>query len=85
MAGRLKFEMWRYESKPGEFNGFKSRFTDGNGKYTESWWSNPSRSIDHAHHAYIADRHRNVKSGRHSDFIKQRYKLEMSRLRDGQD
>lgn len=85
MATRLKFEMWRHESKTGEFDGFKSRFTDGNGRYTESWWSNPSRSINHADDVYIAGRHPNAISSRHSDFIRQRYEEEISRLRDGQN
>ena len=80
--GRLKFEMWHYEPKPGERDGFMSRFTDGNGKSTESWWSSPSKSIDHVGMDYMPQRHRhpNCKNERHLDFIKRRYKEEVARL-----
>ena len=80
---RLKFEMWPYEPKPSEFDGYMSRFTDGNGNYTDSWWSSPPASIDHVGPEYLPQRHRhpNVKNSKHAEFIKRRYKEEMARLR----
>ena len=79
---RLKFEMWRYERKPNEFDGYMSRFTDGKGRYTDSWWSSPPDSIDHVGAEYLQHgyRHPNVKTARHDEFIKRRFKEEMARL-----
>jgi hypothetical protein len=79
---RLKFEMWKYERKPGEFDGYMSKFTDGKGRWTESWWSSPPKSIDHVGPEYLRHnyRHPNVKTTKHDEFIKRRYKEEMAKL-----
>lgn len=76
---RLKFEMWKFERNPGEFDGFISRFTDGKGHWTESWWSNPPSSIDHVGPEYLRHnyRHPNVRTASHDKFIKRRFKEEM--------
>jgi hypothetical protein len=81
---RLKFEMWHYEPKPGETDGYISRFTDGKGNWTESWWSSPPTSIDHVGPEYLPQRHRhpNVRLASHHTFIKRRYKEEIARLRE---
>lgn len=80
---RLKFEMWRYEPKPGEFDGYMTRFTDGKGSWTDSWWCSPPGSIDHVGPEYLKNPHRhpNVRNARHENFIKQRYKEEVMRLK----
>lgn len=80
---RLKFEMWKYQRKPGELSGYMSRFTDGKGRWTESWWNNPPSSIDHAGPEYLQQsyRHPNVRNAKHDAFIKRRFKEEMARLR----
>lgn len=75
---RLKFEMWKADP---QYGGCWSRFTDGTGYATESWWSGPSASIDHAGPEYLPNRHNNVRTARHDQFIKARYKEEMKRLR----
>jgi hypothetical protein len=82
MPRKLKFEMWKHERKPNEFDGYMSRFTNGNGDYTESWWSSPTKSIDHVGSEYLRYnyRHPNVKTKQHEEFIKRRYKEEMIRL-----
>ncbi|PLR99559.1 hypothetical protein [Bacillus sp. T33-2] len=79
---RLKFEMWKYERKPGEFDGYVSRFTDGKENWTESWWSSPPDDIDHVGREYLQNPHRhpNVRTARHDSFVKQRFKEEMARL-----
>lgn len=79
---RLKFEMWRNETKIGE-DGYISRFTDDKGNSTESYWSSPPASIDHVGPEYLKYqyRHPNVRNSRHDEFIKQRFKEEMARLR----
>jgi hypothetical protein len=79
---RLKFEMWKYERKPGEFDGYMSRFTDGKGDWTDSWWSSPPNSIDHVGPGYLRHnyRHPNIRDLRHDAFIKRRFKEEMARL-----
>jgi hypothetical protein len=78
----LKFEMWKYERKPGEFDGYISRFTDGKGDWTESWWSSPPEDIAHAGREYLQNPHRhpNVRTVRHDEFVKRRFKEEMARL-----
>lgn len=80
---RLQFEMWQYEPKPGEFDGFMSRFTDGNGKWTDSWWSSPPPSIDHVGPEYLKNPHRhpNVIYDRQIVFVKRRYKEEYAKLK----
>lgn len=81
---RLKFEMWPYRDKPdGELNGYMSRFTDGKGVYTDSWWCSPPSSIDHVGPEYLPQPHRhpNVSNKRHDAFIKDHFKLEMARIK----
>lgn len=79
---KLKFEMWKYERKPGELDGYMSRFTDGKGNYTESWWASPPDSIDHVGREYLVAhyRHPNIKTLKHDEFVKARFKEEMERL-----
>ncbi|ETT33296.1 hypothetical protein [Paenibacillus sp. FSL R5-808] len=82
---RLKFEMWEYREKPdAEINGYMSRFTDGKGIYTDSWWCSPPASIDHVGPEYLRQRYRhpNVRNARHEQFIKSRYKEEIQRLKE---
>lgn len=80
---KLNFEMWKHERKPGEFDGYMSRFTDGKGNFTESWWSSPPEDIDHVGREYLQNNHRhpNVKTARHDEFVKIRFKEEMARLK----
>lgn len=79
---RLKFEMWVYEPKPGETNGYMSRFTDGKGRFTDSWWSSPPSSIDHVGYGYLRNPHRhpNVRTEYHAEFIKWRFKVEVAKI-----
>ncbi|MNL06606.1 hypothetical protein D3C87_1272460 [compost metagenome] len=82
--GRLKFEMWEYRRNPdSEANGFMSRFTDGTGKSTDSWWCSPPLSIDHVGPEYLkySYRHPNVRNARHIEFIKRRYKEEILKVK----
>ncbi|NEU27055.1 hypothetical protein G3M74_13210 [Paenibacillus polymyxa] len=76
--GRLKFEM--YKDRDGNA---MSRFTDGNGVSTESYWCSPPPSIDHVGPEYLKQRHRhqNVRTVRHMEFIKERYKEEVLKVR----
>lgn len=80
---RLKFEMWKCERNPGEFDGYISRFTDGKGKWTDSWWDSPPSSIDHVGPEYLQQPHRhpNIRDARHDAFIKRRFKEEIVRLK----
>ncbi|MCY9593741.1 hypothetical protein PC41400_21660 [Paenibacillus chitinolyticus] len=75
---RLKFEMW----KDGDGN-IMSRFTDGKGRSTDSYWCGPPESIDHVGPEYLPQRHRhpNVRGGRHIEFIKRQYKIEVAKVR----
>lgn len=77
---RLEFEMW--EHRP-EVGGYISKFTDGKGRSTESWWSSPPSSIDHVGPEYLRQPHRhpNVTNNRHIEFIKRRYKEEIGRFK----
>jgi hypothetical protein len=82
--GRLMFEMWPYRDKlDGEVNGYMSRFTDGKGIYTDSWWCSPPASIDGVGPEYLPQRHRhpNVRNDRHVEFIKRLYKEEIARIK----
>lgn len=76
---RLKFEMW----KDRDGNVF-SRFTDGNGLYTDSYWCSPPSSIDHVGPEYLPQRHRhpNVRNDRHVEFIKRRFKEEVVKFKE---
>jgi hypothetical protein len=81
---RLKFEMYKALKRD---RGVYSRFTDGTGHHTTSWWDSPPDSIDHVGPEYLRQPHRhpNVRNARHNEFIKRRFKEEMARLRnDGQ-
>jgi hypothetical protein len=75
---RLKFEMWKDRD-----GNVMSRFTDGTGRFTDSYWSSPPVSIDHVGPEYLKQRHRhpNVRNSRHDAFIKNRYKEEVAVLR----
>jgi hypothetical protein len=77
---RLKFEMW--PARP-ESRGYISRFTDGRGRFTQSWWSSPPDSIDHVGPEYLRNPHRhpNVANKRHDTFVKRRFKEEALKLR----
>lgn len=83
MPQRLKFEMWPHVDTKGQPNGYMSRFTDGAGRDTESWWCSPPASIDHVDPEYLPQRHRhpNVANRRHESFIKRRFAEEMARLK----
>ncbi|MCP3810040.1 hypothetical protein NLX78_22735 [Paenibacillus sp. Lou8.1] len=76
---KLKFEMWKCQTK----RGYMSRFTDGRGISTDSWWDSPQLSIDHVGPEYLKQPHRhpNTRNDRHINFIKDRYKVEMARLK----
>ncbi|QJC52736.1 hypothetical protein HGI30_14980 [Paenibacillus albicereus] len=83
---RLKFEMWPYRDKPdGKIDGYMSRFTDGTGRWTDSWWASPPASIDHVGPEYLRQRHRhpNVASARHDDFIKRRFRECVAAVKEG--
>lgn len=80
---RLKFEMYPYIPHGKPQNGVISRFMDGKGRETESWWNCPPESIDHVGPEYLRQRHRHPNSAvRHDDFIKRRFKEEMKRLKE---
>lgn len=81
---RLKFEMWPHIPQGKPQDGYMSRFTDGRGRQTESWWSSPPASIDHVGPEYLKlnYRHPNCRNAHHEAFIKRRYKEEMNRLKE---
>ncbi len=81
---RLKFEMWIHR---GEVGGLMSRFTDGKGVSTSSWWSSPPKSIDHVGPEYLRKPHRhpNCRNERHELFIKRRFKEEMKKFQHDPD
>ncbi|MEK8128384.1 hypothetical protein WMW72_10760 [Paenibacillus filicis] len=78
---RLKFEMWKDRD-----GNIMSRFTDGKGRSTDSYWSSPPASIDHVGPEYLPQPHRHPNCGnaRHDAFIKQRYKEEVVKVREFQ-
>lgn len=83
---RLEFEMRPFKDSFGKQDGFISRFTDGKGGSTDSWWSSPPDSIDHVGPEYLRQRHRHPNSTvKHDKFIKRRYKEEMNRLKEQHD
>ncbi|MGO4540358.1 hypothetical protein [Paenibacillus sp. 2TAB19] len=75
---RLKFEMWKDRD-----GNIMSRFTDGTGSSTDSYWSSPLASIDHVGPEYLRYnyRHPNVKNANHEVFVKKRFKEEVAKLR----
>lgn len=81
---RLKFEIRPHVDWNGKPDGYTSRFTDGNGVSTESWWSSPPASIDHVGPEYLPSRHPNVRTSRHDAFIKGRFKELMKPIKDGE-
>jgi hypothetical protein len=74
---RLKFEMWKHRD-----GGVMTRFTDGRGIYTDSWWSSPPSSINHVGPEYLLNRHPNVRNDRHVDFIKRCFKEEVVNFKE---
>ena len=79
---RLQFAMWKYHRSPDNYDGVISRFTDGKGVMTDSWWSSPPEDIDHVGIEYLSQPHRhpNVKTVKHEESVKRRFKEEMARL-----
>jgi hypothetical protein len=77
--GRLQFIMYidDFCLKNG---GISSKFINGNGDWSTSWWSSPPEDIDHVSLDYIQDRYSTARTKRHEEFIKQRFKEEMKRL-----
>ncbi|GKS12830.1 hypothetical protein YDYSY3_38300 [Paenibacillus chitinolyticus] len=75
---RLKFEMWKDRD-----GNIMSRFTDGKGRSTDSYWASPPESIDHVGPEYLPQRYRhpNVKGVRHIEFVKRRFKEEVKTLK----
>jgi hypothetical protein len=73
---RLKFEMF-LDSWSSENHGISSRFIDGNGIESTTWWSSPPSSIDHVDIGYLRGRFGNVKTKRHEEFIKYQFKKQM--------
>jgi len=81
---RLMFEMWQYRASPLDpINGYISRFTDGKGRFTDSWWSSPPQSIDHVSFGYLSQRHRhpNCTNKRQDEFIKSHYGEEFAKVK----
>ncbi|MBY0122180.1 hypothetical protein [Bacillus sp. S/N-304-OC-R1] len=81
---RLKFEMFLSDYCT-KHRGISSRFTDGKGRSTVSWWSSPPDSIDHVDITYLQGRYGNVRTKRHEEFLKQRFKEEMKRFEEYQE
>lgn len=81
---RLKFEMYLDEYCV-KNRGISSKFTDGKGLVSVSWWSSPPSSIDHVDIGYLKGRYGNVKTKRHEEFIKKRFKEEMKRFEEYQE
>ncbi|MDF2649576.1 MAG: hypothetical protein K0Q73_5381 [Paenibacillus sp.] len=79
MASRLKFVIFKALARD---RGVISRFTDGTGHFTQSWWDAPPTSIDHVGPEYLRQPHRhpNVRNTRHIEFIKRRYKEEIAKF-----
>ena len=80
----LSFEMY-LDQFCIENRGICSKFTDGKGIESITWWSSPPESIDHVDIGYIKGRHGNVKTVRHEEFIKRRFKEEKKRFEEYQD
>ncbi|MVP00374.1 hypothetical protein [Paenibacillus lutrae] len=75
---RLKFEMWIDRD-----GNIMSRFTDGKGRSTDSYWSSPPDSIDHVGPEYLRYnyRHPNVGNAKHEAFVKRRFKEEFQKVK----
>lgn len=81
---RLKFEMF-LDDKCKENRGISSKFTDGNGHSSFSWWSSPPTSIDHVDITYLQGRYSNVRTKRQVEFIKKQFKEEMKQFKEYQE
>lgn len=60
--------------------GINTIFTDGNGHSTTSWWSAPPKSLDHTDKTYLQNRHPNIKSKKHVQFIQNEFKKQLTAL-----
>lgn len=81
LMARLKFEMF-IDAWSAKNRGISSRFTDGKGRSTVTWWSSPPGSIDHVDIGYLKGRFSNVKTKRHEEFIKSNFKEQMKQFEE---
>lgn len=78
---RLKFELFIQD---GSTRGISSRFTDGAGRSTVSYWSSPPRdaankySLAIAATCYLKGRYPNIKTERHAQFIRDEFKRQIA-------
>lgn len=78
---RLQFELF---IEPGSTRGISSRFTDGNGLSSFSYWSSPPRnlkkeySLETAATCYLKGRYGNIKTERHAQFIRDEFKRQIA-------
>lgn len=62
--------------------GVITQFIDGKGHLSESWWTSPPESIDHAGIDYLKNRHLNIKTEKHVSFIQAEFKKQMALLNE---
>lgn len=78
---RLKFELFIQEHST---RGISSRFTDGTGRSTISYWSSPPQnlskeySLANAETDYLKGRYPNIKTERHAQFIRDEFKRQIA-------
>lgn len=78
---RLQFELF---IEPGSTRGISSRFTDGKGYSTVSYWSSPPTnlkkeySLETAATCYLKGRYGNIKTERHAQFIRDEFKRQIA-------
>jgi hypothetical protein len=77
-TSHLKFDMWLHRPEVG---GIMCSFTDGKGATLETWFGSPPLSIDHVGPEYLGNRFANVSNEKHCEFIKRRYKEEITKFR----
>ena len=76
---RLQFKMYIDEGYENHW-GINTEFTDGKGNWSSCKWSNPPDNIDDVDIYYIKDRHNNVDTKYHVEFVKKMYKEEMQKF-----
>lgn len=69
---RLQFKLFKDDWCMKE-RGLMATFTDGKGCSTTTYFTSPSKSINHACSTYLKGRFSNVKTERHAEFIRAQY------------
>ena len=77
----MEFYVYRTPDQKESDRGVHCTFVDPEGRKSSSFFSSPPDSIDHVDQGYLKDRFTNVQTEKQADFIKERFSIELQKLR----